>query len=142
VTPGNDKLIRRIVGTVAALALLWLTVHATWYFARLPESNCTMHSVLEVRSAEPPYRAVLTEKNCNVGETRFYSLTMDTRAGVVRNLPLESDMMHPPRPTLRWTDPRTLDVSVPTNAISGAITEHWADGFTLARTFVPGAKEQ
>ena len=141
-TPGNKKLLDRTIGTLGVLVLLWLVLRTTWYFARLPESNCTTHAVLEVRSAESPYRAVLAEKNCNVGETRFYSLTIDTRGGVVRNLPLESDMMHPPRPTLQWADPHTLDVRVPTSAISGVMTEHWVEGFTLARTFVPGAKEQ
>ena len=124
------------------IAAIWLTFRTTWYVARLPESNCATRPVVENRSADPRYRATLAEKTCNVGETRFYSLTIDTPGGVIRDFPLESDLMRPPRPILQWADPHTLEVTVPTGTLSGALTEHWMDGLALARTFVPGTKEQ
>jgi hypothetical protein len=142
VTPTSKKLLPRIIGVILVVAALWLALRATWYVARLPDSNCIRHSVSETRSTDPQYSATLTEKNCNVGETLFYSVTIVTPGGVIRDLPLESDLMRPPSPTLRWVDPHTLGVTVSTGTLSGVLTEHWADGLTLVRTFVAGTKEQ
>jgi len=104
----NSKALWRVVGIVAVIGLVALALRATWFFARLPESNCTTRSVLEVRSPDQRYAATLLEKNCNVGETLFHLLNIDTPSGIIRNLPLESDQMRPARPTLQWTDAHTL----------------------------------
>ena len=141
-TPSSAKVLRRAVGVVAAAAIFFFALRATWYVARLPESNCTTHAVLEVRSPDQRYRATLHEKDCNSGETLFHSVNIDLPRGVIRDFPLESDQMRPARPQLQWADAHTLDVTVPTNTLSGALTEHWVEGLTVSRTFAPGAREQ
>jgi hypothetical protein len=138
----SANVIWRVVRIVAIIGLVGVALRFTWYFARLPESNCSTYAVLEVRSTDQRYVATLLEKNCNAGETFFYSLKLGGPGWVIPDLPLESDMMHPPRPTLQWADPHTLGVTVRTNTLSGAVTEHWVDGLTLVRTFAPGASEQ
>ena len=129
---------------IIALALLvcgYFLLRVTWYIARLPESNCETRTVEEVPSSDHNYRAVLLQKNCNSGETYFHELTITSPSGVIRALPLEADQMHPSRPTLSWTAPHVLEVSIPTDKITGALTEQWEGGLELRRRWVPNSKE-
>ena len=141
--PSSSRVFRRTVGVFVIIAIIGLVLKAIWYIARLPDSNCTSQSVYNISSKDDPaYNATLLEKNCNSGETLFHSLNIISPAGLIRNLPLESDLMRPGRPALRWMNPHTLEVVIPTNELTGVLTESWVGGLTVVRTYAPGAHEQ
>jgi hypothetical protein len=141
--PSASRVLRRIVSVVAFAAIIGLSVRATWYIARLPDSNCTTQSVYEIQSRDDPaYKATLLEKTCNSGEPLFHLLNIISPAGAIRNFPLESDLMRPGRPALRWTEPHSLEVVTPTDNLAGVLTEHWVGGLTVVRSYTPGTRER
>jgi hypothetical protein len=143
-----------------ALAVLFCAfiLRVTWYVARLPESNCSSKSVAESWNEDRAFKATLIEKNCNAGETLFYSVRVDAHSPPLRNgwsIPgyeLEGDETWPRKiPTLRWVTPGELEISVNTEAIGGTLTNtvHSAyvgpsginhdpsDDFFVVRKYVP-----
>jgi hypothetical protein len=136
----NTTLWRAIIA-LAVLAICYFGLPATWYTARLPESNCTTRTVLEAPSTDPTYKAVLLEKSCNSGETYFHELSIFSPAGVIRALPLESDQMHPAAPTLTWTGAHSLEAAIPSDRLTGELTQQWEGGLQLRRRWLPHSKE-
>jgi hypothetical protein len=117
-------------GTIV-LAVLFcaFVLRATWYVARLPESNCSSKPVAELGNEDRAFKATLIEKNCNAGETLFYSVRIDAHSPPLRNgwfIPgyeLEGDETWPRQiPTLRWVTPRQLEILVKTEMVGGTIT--------------------
>ena len=138
----TSKRFRRTALIVAVIGLIWIILRATWYIARLPDSNCETKVVLDARSADLAYRATLLEKDCNSGETLFHLLNIDTPHGNIRNFELDSDQMRPARPTMQWKEPHNLVVVIPSDNLTGTLTQHWSDWLILVRTYTPSAREQ
>jgi hypothetical protein len=106
-----------------------LLLRIVWYVARLPESNCASKSIGTFWNADRAFKATLLEKNCNAGETLFYSVRIDAYSPPLHGswfLPgyqLEGDQDWPRSvPAVRWTTPRQLEVEVNTDALVGSIT--------------------
>jgi hypothetical protein len=115
-----------IVLTVLGGALL---LRIVWHVARLPESNCASKSIGTFWNADRAFKATLLEKDCNAGETLFYSVRIDAYSPplhgswFLRGYELEQGQDWPRIvPAVRWTTPRQLDVEVNTDALAGSIT--------------------
>jgi hypothetical protein len=132
---------RRLVVTVLALLGGALLLRIVWYVARLPESNCASKSIGTFWSADRAFKATLLEKDCNAGETLFYSVRIDAYSPPLHGswfLPgyvLEGDQDWPRTvPAVRWTTPRQLEVEVNTNALAGSITSLVHTSYVVAGT--------
>jgi hypothetical protein len=115
-----------IVFAVLGAALL---LRIVWYVARLPDSNCTSKSVGEFWNADRAFKATLLVKNCNAGETLFYSARIDAYSPPLHGswflpgIQLESDQDWPRTvPVVRWTTPRQVEIDVDTDTVAGSLT--------------------
>jgi hypothetical protein len=106
-----------------------LVLRIVWYVARLPESNCSSMPIGTFWNADRAFKATLLEKNCNGGETLFYSVRVDAfspplhGSWFIPGYELEGDNDWPRTvPTVRWTTPRQLDIEVNTASIAGSIS--------------------
>ena len=143
-----SKRIAMILGVVGVVGLLvWLVVGAVSlivYVARLPESNCATKPLSEYFAPDRAYKATVLEKNCNMGETFFYSVRIDAywpqpskRWFIVPQL--ESDTLEQNPPVVHWAEPRRLEVLVKTHTLAGTLTDHFGQESgqdpTLVRTY-------
>lgn len=141
-TNSGVRTTRRTVVVLLVVGFLLVAFRATWYIAQVPQSNCRTRPITQLASVDPAFSATLLEKDCNSGETLFHLLTIRTPLGIIREMPLESDLMRPPAPTMQWGEPQQLEVEIPTATLAGTLTETWPKGPVLVRRFVSGAKEQ
>jgi hypothetical protein len=114
-----------------ALAVLGcaLLLRVVWFVAKLPESNCSSKPIGTFWNADRAFKATLLEKNCNAGETLFYSVRIDAYSPplhgswFVPGYQLEGDNDWPRTiPAVRWSTPRQLDVEVNTDSLAGSMT--------------------
>ena len=120
--------------------LIAIAVYVTSYVARLPESNCSTSLVSELPSEDQAYNATVLVKDCNLGETIFYSVRIDARSplqhrGWFTTYEIEDDERPDGPPELRWEAPRTLVIERSTRTLAGSIRRHIGDDLTLVRNF-------
>jgi hypothetical protein len=140
---GSMKVFTRIATILAVVIAVWLIVRVTSYIARLPESNCVTTPASEYFAPDRAYKATVLEKNCNKGETFFYSVRIDgyppplSTAWFIPGFELESDQGGQNRPEVHWAAPRRLEVLVKTHALAGTLTNHVGQDLILVRTYEP-----
>jgi hypothetical protein len=127
------KRIAKTLGVVGVVGLaVGLVVGAVWlmvYIARLPESNCVSTPLGEYWAPDRGYKATVLEKDCNLGETFFYSIRIDANSPPPSKrwfvLPqLESDTLERNPPVVHWAEPHRLEVLVKTHTLAGTLTVH------------------
>ena len=108
------------------------------------ETNCKTVTVATSWSPDRVYEASLLEKNCNMGESLFYSLRMDAlpqpgrRGWLVTGYELENDLDHPASPpAMKWATPRRLEIDVVTRTLAGSLERSVGDDLTVVRRYVP-----
>ena len=123
----------RFVALAFAVAL---AIYLTSYFSRLPDSNCTTSPVSSSWSSDRAYKATLLRKDCNLGETVFYSVRIDKAGAWFLRVEIEEDPnpAQSSEPTMRW-DSHKLEVDIPAEAFSGSIERREGD-LTVVRSYV------
>lgn len=122
--------------------LLGIFTYAVSYIARLPESNCRTQAISAHWSPDRAYKATLMEKNCNLGETIFYSVRIDANSPPLKSgwfvpgYELEDDEYPTVRPTLSWAAERRLEIRAKTRTIHGTIILNTGDDLTVVRTYI------
>jgi hypothetical protein len=131
---------------VILMSAFALTIYLTSYISRLPESNCTSGSVLSSWSSDHTYKATLLKKDCNQGETIFYSVRIDKVTPTrINGVPmggwfLVEDIEEDPYPTaalqpaIKWTAHR-LQIDIPARTFSGSY-QHREGDLTLVRSYI------
>jgi hypothetical protein len=125
---------------VFVFGLIAIAVCVTSHVARLPESNCSTSPVFDLPSEDQAYSATVLVKDCNVGETIFYSVRIDARSPPLRLgwftiYEIEDDERPDGPPELRWEALRTLVIEMPTRTLAGLIRTHIGDDLILVRNF-------
>jgi hypothetical protein len=120
---------KRAAKIILAVLFCAFALRVTWYIARLPESNCSSKPVAESWNEDHAFKVTLIEKNCNAGETLFYSVRVDAHSPplhggwFIPGYELEGDDPLPRQiPSLQWVTPRELEIIVNTGTISGTVT--------------------
>lgn len=136
--------LRTLMKVALFLGGVAVVIYITAYVARLPESNCSTKSVSEIWSEDRAYKATILLKNCNIGETLFYSVRVDARSPPLRlawftNREIEDDERPSEPPKVRWQSPRALLIEMTTRTTEGTIRESVGDDLTIIRRF--SAKE-
>jgi hypothetical protein len=128
------------VGVVAVAFLV--TIYATSYFSRLPESNCTTSEVLSISSADHLFKATLLLKECNIAETVFYSVRVEKAGGatdrgwfLIAEIEQDPYPARPSEPRLRWHEHK-LGIEIPAKAYKGFIERRVQDDLTIVRSYV------
>lgn len=134
------------MGTLFIVALIAVTVYTTSYLARLPESNCSTSPVSELWSEDRVYKATILMKDCNMGETIFYSVRVDAyppppRRGWFTKREIDNDERPSEPPAVRWEAPRTLLIEMKTRTLVGSMREHVGDDLTIVRVFAAQAPD-
>jgi hypothetical protein len=119
------KMVAKIIVLVVVFVL---TIYVTSYISRLPESNCTTKPIGSQWSGDRTYKSTLLKKDCNSGETTFYSVRIDKQTTASdRGWSLVEDLEADPYPedsavpTMNWY-PHRLEISVRAKTLSGSVT--------------------
>ncbi|HWE76716.1 MAG TPA: hypothetical protein VG328_26355 [Stellaceae bacterium] len=131
------------------LAAIGVTAYVTSAFMRSPDYYCTTKPITELWTSDRAYKATLFEKNCNSGESLFYSVRVDAfspplRRGWFNNTEIEYDARYDVAdspPALRWATPRQLEIKMKTYTLSGTLKSHNGDDLTMVRIFEPEAPD-
>jgi hypothetical protein len=128
------------------LAVIAVTAITTSYFAGLPESNCLTSPVSELWSEDRVYKATVLLKDCNKGETIFYSVRVDffpppPRGGWFTRREINDDERPLEAPDVRWEAPRTLLIQMKTRTLGGSMREHVGDDLTIVQNFTARAPD-
>ena len=126
----------------ALIAVVGLTAYGTHWITLGPEQYCKTSSTAESWAPDRAYKATMFKKNCNLGESIFYSVRVDAfsppeRTSWFTNRELEADVWpeEPRPPGLIWTTPRQLEITMVTTTLGGRLTEHIGDDLTIVRIF-------
>ncbi len=128
---------KRWIRFAALVFALALTIYLTSYISRLPESNCTTGPVSSSWSDDHVYKATLLKKDCNLGETAFYSVRIDKPSAWFLRVEIEEDP-YPAQasgPAMKW-DSHKLEIAIPAEKFTGSI-EHREGDLTVVRTYIP-----
>lgn len=138
----HRSLLRPIGCGAVAILFLAVTIYLTSYIARLPESNCSTAQLQDFWSADRRYRSVLMKKECNLGETIFYSVRLETSGKprlegwyVVLNIEGEGGIDED-EPSVEWISPNTLEIKSTTGTLKGTI-ERRIEEVTIIRSYRP-----
>jgi hypothetical protein len=122
---------------LAALLLAFaFAIYLTFYISRLPESNCTTRRVSKSWSRDRAYNATLLRKECNLGETAFYSARIARPGAWFLTMEIEEDP-YPAEaiePTLTW-DLHRLKIDIPAEKFTGSIERREGD-LTVVRSYI------
>jgi len=133
----------KILSIALAFGLtIYITSYVTSYVAGLPESNCVTAPMSESWSADRVFKATVLKKECNSGESRFYSVRFDNgKWFLVTNIENDNEYSLPPTPpVIRWVAPERLEITMLTTALKGSL-ERRLDGFTIIRIFQPAHED-
>jgi hypothetical protein len=144
--PGKTtRAAKRIGMSIALIGAFIITIYVTEYVARLPESNCTSSPISSLWSSDHTYKATLLKKDCNLGETIFYSVRLDkpsTRTDrewfFVEEIEADPYPAETPPPEMKW-DLHRLEIDTAAEMLSGAMERREGD-LTLIRSYVSRAK--
>jgi hypothetical protein len=128
---------KRWIKFTALVSAFTLTVYLTSYISRLPESNCKIGPVSSSWSGDHVYKATLLKKDCNLGETAFYSVRIDKPGAWFLNVEIEEDPYpaQAAEPAMKW-DSDKLAIDIPAEKFTGSI-EHREGDLTIVRTYIP-----
>ena len=121
---------------IALVVAFSFAIYLTAYISRLPESNCTTRQVSKSWSADHAYNATLLRKECNLGETAFYSVRIDRPGIWFLSEEIEEDPYPAPAvgPTMKW-DSHRLEINIPAQNFIGSIERREGD-LTIVRSYV------
>ena len=132
------------------LGMVLLTAAFVHGFSRAQEGDDTGCKTMTIATSWSPdriYEASLIEKNCNQGESLFYSVRIDAkprpgrRGWFVPGYELENDLVHPESPpAMTWATPRRLEIKVGTRTLAGSLELSAGDDLTVVRDYVPAAR--
>jgi hypothetical protein len=113
-----------------------LAIYLASYVSRLPEANCTTSSVSSLWSGDHVYKATLLKKDCNLGETVFYSVRVEKPDAWFLRVEIEEDPYpaQASEPAVSW-DLHRLEIGIPAETFSGSI-QHRVGDLSVVRTYV------
>jgi hypothetical protein len=116
-----------------------VTIYVTSYISRLPDSDCVTGPVSEMWSSDHKYEATLLRKDCNRGETFFYSVRIDKPGPGGGWFLIEGIQTDPypevsALPVMKWTAHR-LEIEITAKVLSGEFDKRVGD-LTLTRRYV------
>jgi hypothetical protein len=121
---------------VALILAVAFAIYLTAYISRLPESNCTTRQVSRSWSTDRAYNATLLRKECNLGETAFYSIRIDKPGAWFLREEIEEDP-YPAlavEPTMKW-DSHRLQIDIVAQKFAGSIERREGD-LTIVRSYL------
>jgi hypothetical protein len=137
--------LRMAIWAIVTVAAVVLAVVVTSYVARLPESNCSTSAVSETWSEDRFYKATTQLKDCNAGETQFYSVRVDAGGprGWFAIYDVEDDEEHPGSPPdVHWDASRVLSITMKTGTLRGSIRRNVGDDLTVIQTYTAKTPNQ
>jgi hypothetical protein len=141
-------MLSRAIWAVVFVVIVVLTAVVTSYIARLPESNCSTSVISETWSEDRVYKATTQVKDCNAGETQFYSVRVDAHGpqlphgGWFATYDVKDDERNPGPPDVYWDAPRTLSIDMKTGTLSGSIRQNAGDDLTVIQTYTAKTPNQ
>ena len=114
-----------------------LTIYITSYVSQLPESNCVTRPISAVWSSDHLYEATLLQKDCNQGETFFFSVRIDkpnTPTGgwfYVQQVEVDPNSFTPP--IIKWVSHK-LEIEIVAKMLTGSIERRVGD-ITVVRLY-------
>jgi hypothetical protein len=129
---------RRWIYIVLLVVAFVLTIYITSYISRLPESNCVTGPISAIWSSDHLYKATLLKKDCDDGETVFFSVRIDkpnTPTGgwfFVQLVEEDPESFTPP--IIKWASHK-LEIEIPAEMMTGSIERRIGD-LTIARLYV------
>jgi hypothetical protein len=129
----------------AVIFALGVTAYITAYISHWlmlgPEAYCKTSSIAESWAPDHAYKATVLKKDCNLSESVFYSIRVDSfsppeRIAWFTVRELENDT-RPEPPNLTWSTARQLKIMSTTKTLSGRLSEHVGDDLTIERVFSP-----
>ena len=128
---------KRWIYVVLLLGAFAFTIYITSYISRLPESNCVTRPIADVWSSGHLYEARLLKKDCNQGETVFFSVRIDNpntpTGGWFFVEQVEEDPGSFTPPTVKWVSHR-LEIKIAAQTIIGSIERRIGD-LTVIRLY-------
>ena len=127
---------KRWIKLVALVFAFALAIYLTSYISRLPESNCTTTAVSNSWSSDRAYEATLLRKDCNRGETAFYSVRIDKPRAWSLRIEIEQDPYpaQASEPAMKWVSNR-LEIDVIAETLSGSIERREGD-LKVVRSYI------
>jgi hypothetical protein len=126
----------------ALIVVVGLTAYVTHWITAGPEQYCKTYATAESWAPDRAYKATVFKKDCNLGESIFYSVRVDAfsppeRMAWFTTRELEADVRpdQPRPPELTWSTARQLEITTVTTTLGGRLTEHVGDGLTIVRVF-------
>jgi hypothetical protein len=168
VMPGRSPWKWRKLATLGSAFAI--TIYLTSYISRLPESNCTTSPFTVAWSDDLIYEAIMLKKDCNLGESIFYSVKIHKQpdqAGDYTDKSLKgersSDLMQwtkskgwffvvnieaeaypggPPTPPVMKWESHKLRIDIASNILSGSIElqQRQTGDLTVVRSYIDSAK--
>jgi hypothetical protein len=142
-------MLRKTIGAIVVVAIVLLTAVVTSHVARLPESNCSTSAVSETWSDDRLYKATIERKDCDDGETQFYSVRVDADrpkepgGGWFATYKVQDDEANPDGPPdVHWDNPRTLSIGMKTQTLRGSIRQNVGDDLTVIQTYTAKAPDR
>jgi hypothetical protein len=148
-----SKAVWALVVTIAigfGAIFVGLIVVALTYVAALPESNCHTSTLSETWSADRAYQAAIQVKDCNAGQTQFYSVRVHAHSvpqlphgGWFATYEVQDDEDNPyGPPEVHWETPRVLSIDMKTRTLRGSIRQNAGDDLTVVETYTARAPDQ
>jgi hypothetical protein len=113
IEPALARQMKRWIKFAAFVFAFALAIYLTSYISRLPEANCTTGPVSSLSSGDHVYKATLLKRDCNLGETAFYSVRIDSPGEWFPSVAIEEDP-YPTQavePTMKW-DSHKLEIKI------------------------------
>ena len=128
---------KRWIKFTALVSAFTLTVYLTSYISRLPDSNCSTRQVSKSWSRDHAYSAALLRKECNLGDTAFYSARIAKPGAWFLKIEVEEDPYpaEAVEPTMTW-DAHRLRIDIPAEKFTGSIERREGD-LTVVRSYIP-----
>jgi hypothetical protein len=126
----------------ALLLAFAATAYSSYYVTRPAAANCKTSTLAELWTpSDHAYKATLLKKDCNLGESIFYSVRIDALSppaerGWYTIREIEGDAWPIPDapPQVVWVAARQLEITMDTKALHGRLTEK-IDDLTVVRVF-------
>lgn len=132
--------LRSLAKAGGVFAILALTASVAYCVGHPIGQNCSTSLVTESWATDRAYKIALSKKDCNSGESIFYSARIDAfspplRAAWFTVRELDDDEYPERAPALTWTGSRQIEINMPTRTLNGRLAEHAGDDLTIIRVF-------
>jgi hypothetical protein len=130
---------KRWIYIVSLFVAFVLTIYITSYISRLPESACFTRPISAVWSSDHLYEATLLRKDCDDGETVFFSVRIDKpntpTGGWFFVQQVEEDPASFTPPVIKWAS-HNLEIEIVAETMTGSIERRIGD-LTVVRVYGP-----